>query len=138
MFIENVSTNTKSSSPSELSMLLQCIADLYAWEMENLSFMQTTTGRYIYHALARQAWFTENGNLEVPLKPLFLTQHFTEKALRIRIQEMVAQGWVEMLRSKGDNRTKCIVPTEKFLALLHAHAQMAQNCIRNKFLIIPR
>ena len=119
-------------------MLLHCIADLYSWEMENLSFMQTTTGRYIYHALTRQALLSEGNCLEVPLKPLFLTQHFTEKALRIRIQDMAAQGWVETVRSKGDNRTKCLVPTEKFMSLLHAHAQVAQNCFRNKFLIIPR
>lgn len=138
MWLETDKTSYKSdhSSP-ELSLLLGCISDLYNWEMENLPFMQTTTGRFIYHALAGQV-LSKGSSFEMPLKPLFLTQHFTEKALRIRIQEMAEQGLVETVRSKGDNRTKCLVPTEKFQELVHAHAQIAQNCLRNKFLVIPK
>ena len=122
---------------AELSALIKCLSALHAWELDNLPPMQTTTGRHLYYMVANRA-VAEQGQLDKSLKDLFTSSHFTERALRNRMQEMSEQGLFTTYQSSADGRNKHLIPTEQFYEHVFEHAQQIRRLLREAFLMIKR
>jgi hypothetical protein len=97
----------------QLAALVRFNAALHMWELDNLSHMQTTTGRHIYHVMAQKA-VDDQAPLDTSLKHLFSSHHFTERALRNRMQEMMQQNVFTINPSNADGRNKHLIPTKVF------------------------
>jgi len=67
--------------------LVSSLAELHAWELDNLPLLSTLTGRHLYFRMAEETFQPEVA-LTKALKDLFGGAHFTEKALRSRLREM--------------------------------------------------
>lgn len=122
---------------AELTALIKCMSALHAWELENLPFMQTTTGKHLYYMVAQRA-VAEKSQLDKSLKDLFTSSHFTERALRNRMQEMSEQELFTTYQSSADGRNKHLIPTEQFYEHVFEHAQQIRKLLRESFLLIKR
>jgi hypothetical protein len=122
---------------AELTALVKCMSALHSWELENMPFMETTTGRHLYYMVARRA-IAEQGQLDKSLKDLFTSPHFTERGLRNRMQEMSEQGIFTTYQSSADGRNKHLIPTEVFYEHVFKHAQQIRRLLRETFLLIKR
>lgn len=122
---------------NELKALVSIFAELHAWELANVPLLQTTTGQHLYHTIAQRA-VCENGQLERSLKDVFSTQHFTERALRNRMQDMSEQGLLVTHQATTDGRNKHLVPTEQFYEKVYEHAAFARKLLRKNFIVLPR
>lgn len=98
--------------------------------------MHTTTGRYVYYAIAKACVNHEEAG--VALKALFATNQFTERALRIRMQEMIDKGFLYIDRSDADARARVLMPTEIFISNVEQHANKAKELISENFYIISK
>jgi hypothetical protein len=121
----------------ELSAMVTNLAELHRWEMDNMAYMRTMTGRHLYFAAAQRA-VGERAQLERSLKELFSSPHLTEKALRNRMQDMLTEGLFLSQSSEQDNRSKHLIPTDKFFEIVHKHAEQTRKIFRNNFLIFPK
>lgn len=121
----------------ELSALVTNLAELHRWEMDNIPHMRTMTGRHLYFATAQRA-VGERAQLERSLKELLSSPHLTEKALRTRMQDMLADELFISMANTNDSRNKYLVPTERFYEYVYAHADQVRKIFKNNFLIIPK
>jgi hypothetical protein len=122
---------------SELSAVVADLAQLHRWELDNIPYMRTMTGRHLYFATAQRA-VGEHSQHERSLKELFSSPHLTEKALRTRMQDMLADDLFVSRASATDTRNKYLLPTEKFYELVYAHADQARKIFKSNFLMFRR
>lgn len=122
---------------AELTALIKCMSALHLWELENLPQMGTTTGRHLYYMVAHRA-IAEQSQFDKSLKDLFTSPHFTERALRNRMQEMSEQGLFTTYPSSSDGRNKHLIPTEMFYEHVFEHGQQIRRLLREAFLLIKR
>jgi len=125
---------------SELKLLedlLMTRAELHAWEQENIPLLKTSTGQHLYHTLVARSL---TGQLleDKSLKPIMANNFYTERALRLRIKEMLEDGLFEISISKHDYRSKSLVPTYKFNEVLKSHSEAVQRIFLRKFYLIAK
>jgi hypothetical protein len=121
----------------ELSAIVSDLAELHRWELDNIPYMRTMTGRHLYFATAQRA-VGDRSQLERSLKELFSSPHLTEKALRNRMQDMLADDLFVSMLNASDTRNKYLVPTEKFYECVHKHADQARKIFKSNFLMFRR
>lgn len=121
----------------ELSALVTNLAELHRWELDNIPHMRTMTGRHLFFATAQRA-VGERAQLEGSLKELLSSPHLTEKALRTRMQDMLADDLFISMANTNDSRNKYSVPTEKFYEYVYAHADHARKIFKNNFVMFSR
>ena len=117
--------------------LVSSMAELHQWELENHPMLLSLTGRHLYYRLAEES-VKNDQSMTRALKDFFGGMHFTEKALRTRIRQMEADGLIQAVTSQEDARSKHLVPTEKFNALITAHAEQVKKIFDKHFLLIEK
>ena len=55
---------------------------------------------------------------ELTLKSLFTGLPHSEMGMRYHLKRLISNGWIELLPSKNDKRSKLVIPTCKFLGQL--------------------
>jgi hypothetical protein len=121
----------------ELSAIVSDLAELHRWELDHMPYMRTMTGRHLYFATAQRA-VGDRSQLERSLKELFSSPHLTEKALRNRMQDMLADDLFVSTLNATDTRNKYLVPTEKFYEFVYTHADQARKIFKSNFLMFRR
>lgn len=122
---------------TDLAKIMTNLAELYEWEMENLPFFSSNTGRHIYFGLVRRS-MSPDAKLDSSLKDLFATTHFTDRALRNRMQAMVDDGWIETVNGLDDARMKFLMPNERFYKKVHEHGIQFKKIANKNFLIFEK
>lgn len=122
---------------TELAKIMTNLSELYAWEMENLPFFRSSTGRHIYFGLVRRS-MSPDAKLDASLKDLFATAHFTDRALRTRMQAMVDDGLVETVGGLEDARMKYLMPNEKFYKNIYDHGIKFKKIMNKDFLLLEK
>ncbi len=122
---------------TELAKIMTNLADLYDWEMNNLPFFGSTTGRHIYFGLVRRS-MSPDAKLDASLKELFATTHFTDRALRNRMQAMVDDGLIETVNGLEDARVKYLMPNERFYKKVYDHGTQFKKIINKNFLFFEK
>jgi hypothetical protein len=128
---------TIEQHPTDWWSLVISLAELHQWELENHPLLETLTGRHLYYRLAQESV----NNKYVPkraLKDVFGGMHFTEKALRTRMRHMERQGLIEAVTRPDDARSKLLIPTEKFNALMTQHAEQVKKIFDKHFFLIEK
>lgn len=125
------------SSLKQLQKFALCLADLHEWEMTQLPFLGTLTGRQLYFQMTQRA-FLDKALASKPMKAITSDARYTDKALRIRVGELEKEGYVLKIEAARDARTKCLIPTGKLIESMYLHANQAQHIFEKEFLLIQK
>jgi DNA-binding MarR family transcriptional regulator len=72
------------------------------------------------------------------LKNLVSDTGYTDKAIRSRLQKMEEDGYIELVQSDADTRSKYAVPTPLFQAAVYLHAEQMRRIFAKDFLLIEK
>ena len=128
--------STESGIQNGWSLVIS-LAELHQWELENHPLLMTLTGRHLYYRLAQESVKNEHV-LTRALKDVSGGMHFTEKALRTRMRQMEREGLIKAVPRPDDARSKQLIPTEKFNALMYQHAEQVKKIFDKHFLLIEK
>lgn len=128
---------TKQISTSQLTTIVSNLAELHEWELGNAPLLNTLTGRHLYFRIAKRA-VGDRELLSKALKDLMGGAGYTDKALRIRMREMEAEGYIASVNGSEDARSKYLMPTEKFYESIYLHADQVRKVFEKDFLMIEK
>ncbi|WP_310645196.1 hypothetical protein [Limnohabitans sp.] len=114
---------------------LFALAEIYEWEIQSHVAFQTVTGRALYFGIVR-AHLNGHQIDRTSLKQLVGSDIATERGVRLRMREFEKLGLVFIELNTVDKRTKRVLPTEQFVALMNAHASQAMLIFQRRFFII--
>ena len=121
----------------QLTAIVASLAELHEWELGHSPLLNTLTGRHLYFRIAQRA-VGDRSLLSKALKDLTGGSGYTEKALRIRMREMEADGYISSVNGEDDARSKCLMPTEKFYEAVNLHADQVRRIFEKDFLMIEK
>lgn len=129
--------NKQQLELQEYSKLILGIAELNNWEVNNMPFMSTMTGRLIYFLITNRI---SEGDFEIsnPIKELVGTSGYTSKAIRVRLNKMEEDGFVVMTKNSADSRSKYPKPTELFYAAMFLHARQVRHIFNKDFVLFEK
>jgi DNA-binding MarR family transcriptional regulator len=131
------SVNTKEMNTGQLTAIVANLAELHEWELDHSPMLSTLTGRHLYFRIAQRA-VGDRSLLSKALKDLMGGSGYTEKALRIRMREMEADGYIASVNGEDDARSKYLMPTEKFYEAIYIHADQVRRIFEKDFLMIEK
>jgi DNA-binding MarR family transcriptional regulator len=131
------SVNTKEMNTGQLTAIVANLAELHEWELDHCPLLSTLTGRHLYFRIAQRA-VGDRALLSKALKDLMGGSGYTEKALRIRMREMEAEGYIASVNGEDDARSKYLMPTEKFYEAIYIHADQVRRIFEKDFLMIEK
>ncbi len=105
--------------------LLRVMIQIREWEDGQLPALQTISGRYLYFRIA--ASHLQGSQASQHLK--VLQGGVTERAMRQRMREFEAMGLIQIEDNESDQRTKRVIPTEKFLQHLNQHLEFLKQIL---------
>lgn len=117
--------------------MLDILAELHEWELANLPVFQTTTGRHLYFAMIRELAGRPEGGSKA-LKELFGSSHFTVKAMRLRMQALLEEGYLQVQEGQKDGRVRHLVPTPAFEEAMAHHAQQVAKLVNRHFILVQK
>lgn len=129
--------NPKDMNTGQLTAIVASLAELHEWELGHSPLLNTLTGRHLYFRIAQRA-VGDRSLLSKALKDLTCGSGYTEKALRIRMREMEADGYIASVNGQEDARSKCLMPTEKFYEAVNLHADQVRRIFEKDFLMIEK
>ena len=139
LFIEEVDMHTPRELETVLK-ILNVLADIQKWELANIGFMGTVTGRQLYYGLVRSS-SVDHGNLNVGLmKNIYHSEHIgvTERGVRLAVRALESEGGGRVEQHEGDKRARKIVLTEKLQQQMVAHAQAVKQAFEKNYLLIQK
>jgi len=104
-----------------LTLIQSNLAELRAWEFENLPFFGTVTGSYLYHKIAERS-LAQREPINRSLKDLHYSSSVSERAIRLKLREFERDGLIESKSSEEDGRVRYLIPTEKFYEMVYQHS----------------
>lgn len=118
-------------------MLLQKYFALHEWELSKLPFFSTVVGRHVYVCIAREV-LAGNVEAETSLKKLLSTNHFTDRAIRLKIREMESMGYLMTEEGIDDRRLRSIRPTISLLNLIQEHSKYVDDAVLNQHYLVKK
>jgi hypothetical protein len=116
------------------SKLLRVMLQIRQWEIGNQSALRTRSGRDLYMRLAASLLEDQ----EKPKSLKYLQGQMTERSTRERIKDFHAQGLIDFVGHEADRRTKCAIPTKKFVTQLNEHLSYLRHLCEHEFLMIDK
>ncbi len=118
------------------SHLLQIICQLHDWENQHLELAHSQAGRYLYLNIAKQLQGKDEGATAL-LKGIYHNKDLSERALRYKLREFESEGLILFETSTADKRSKRILPSDKLVDAMQAHADELSRLLAQHFLIQP-
>jgi len=121
-----------SSDPSPLSSTwqgLKCLAEVHAWESQNLPFIRTASGRELYFQIVDRL-LDPGAEEHTQLKSF--SMHLTDRIMRTRIQAFVALGLLTVGPNASDLRSRSIMPTAKLMGIFQAHREQLWRAVAKR------
>ena len=116
------------------STLLRVMIQIREWEDSQLPELQTISGRYLYFRIA--ACYLQGVHSSQHLK--VFQGGVTERAMRQRMREFEAMDLIQMEDNESDQRTKRVIPTEKFLLHLNQHLEFLRRILSQNYLMFDK
>ena len=114
--------------------LLRVMIQMHDWENRQRQELQTLTGRELYYRIAEVCL----NDSQLPQQIKLFHSGSTERAIRLRMREFEELGLIDVSNNMSDQRTKCIVPTEKFLQHLNQHLDLLRIFCDRRFLMVEK
>lgn len=117
--------------------LLYVLARLSEWEADHLPMLGTGTGRHLYWSLADRCVLSGSSPM---VKELITANHITDRALRSRLREFSAQGFVSEAQAMAgaDKRVRSLRPSPEFRRYVAAHAAEFARLLNERFILVQR
>jgi hypothetical protein len=114
--------------------LLRVMIQIHDWENRQRQELQTLTGRELYFRIAEVCL----NDSQLPQQLKLFHGRSTERAMRQRMRGFKELGLINVSKNMSDQRTKCIVPTEKFLQHLNQHIDLLRFFCNRRFLMMEK
>lgn len=134
--ISNADMTKKHQNLSNSQRLLLILEELHRWELDNMTILHTMTGRHIYMTLAGMSFHA--GDEGVSLKSIKNNNHYTDKAIAIRLSKFQKMEMIQKFNIDFDGRTKIIIPQEKLHTLWEIHSDIFYKTINKYYTLIPK
>jgi hypothetical protein len=115
--------------------LLRILIEINQWEDNQGREFQTVSGRDLYFKIAATL-LDGSTDKKQPLK--LLSGRITDRATRNRIREFQELGFVEVVQSDLDTRSKRVVPTDKFVTRLNLHLYLFKQLCDLRYLMVEK
>ena len=119
------------------SDLLRVLAEAHEWEIEHHVALQTVLGRALYFGILH-AHLNGHRLDHTSLKQLVSPDVASDRGVRLRMREFEKLGLIYIELNAADKRTKRIIPTEKFIEQVNAHASQFMRLFQKRFIIIQK
>jgi hypothetical protein len=119
------------------SDLLCVLAEIHEWEIEHHVVFKTVLGRALYFGILH-AHLNGHRLDHTSLKQLVNPDVATDRGVRLRMREFEKIGLIYVELNTIDKRTKRIVPTEKLIELMNAHASQFMRLFQKRFIVIKK
>lgn len=98
--------------------------------------MSTIIGRHIYLCIVCE--LNANGEIDSAksLKKIFSHPTLTERAIRLKLRELEANGYLLTEFSRRDGRSRTLKLTQKFLDLIEEHNLILANSYKNSIVLL--
>jgi hypothetical protein len=114
--------------------LLRVMIQMHDWEDRQRQELQTLTGRELYFRIAEVCL----NDSQLPQQLKLFHGRSTERAIRQRMREFEELGLIDVSNNMSDQRTKCVVPTAKFLQHLNQHLDLLRFFCDRRFLMVEK
>jgi hypothetical protein len=114
--------------------LLRVMIQMHDWENRQRQELQTLTGRDLYFRIAEVCL----NDSQLPQQLKLFDGRSTERAIRQRMREFEELGLIDVSNNMSDQRTKCVLPTEKFLQHLNQHLDQLRFFCDRRFLMMEK
>lgn len=118
--------------------LMATLAEINHRETRLSPSLMSVVGRHVYFSIAKQEFSEVSGNLDSALKQVLQHTEYSDRAVRLKLREMEAEGLIELAIRDTDRRSRCLTPTEKLMKIYETHAELAQNSIVSNFYIVEK
>jgi hypothetical protein len=118
--------------------LMTALADVNQQEWALSSALSSVVGRHVYFCIARQVWSTTAEAMDPALKQLLQHPVYSDRAVRLKLREMEAEGLIAMDVRDLDRRSRSLMPTDRLLEIYEAHAERAHNCFGQNFYLVEK
>lgn len=95
----------------KLLIYLNTQKDLHVWEKNNLPTANTNAGYELFIYISITAIQSE----EIRLKNIYHSLSYSEKTLRLLLNDLKENGWIKEIKKVNDMRYRGVIPTQKFL-----------------------
>ena len=124
-----------ANSRAESLALFSILSHLYHWEVEQTELLRSTTGRHLYFSIGQR---TLVSGMSPTVKEVITTNHLTDRALRMRLSQLVDEGLLRPGAGRGDARTRSIQPSEAFENLMLDHLDTFRKLVNSQFMLIEK
>ena len=121
---------------NNIQRMLFILEEMHQWELENMGILRTMTGRHVYLSLASKSFNQESSGIN--LKSIKNNNHYTDKAISIRLEKLQKMNVIRKFKINDDARTKIITPEEKLHALWETHSDAFYRIISKYYTLIPK
>ena len=98
--------------------------------------MGTIIGRHVYLCIISELHPDGKISESKSLKQVFSHPSFTDRAIRLKLRELEAEGYISMEINASDGRTRSIRVTDKFMKQVEQHNALLQATYKEQFLVI--
>lgn len=118
--------------------LMAVLADVNQQEFALSSAFSSVVARHVYFCLARQVWSPTDGAVDPALKQVLQHPSYSERAVRLKLREMEAEGLIALDVRDLDRRSRSIMPTDRLMDIYQAHAERAHTSFCKKFYLVEK
>jgi hypothetical protein len=120
----------------------QCLTqvlDVYDWELQHLPFVCSVVGRHVYSCIAKNV-LSHHGDphFDSSLKRLFSSNHFTDRAIRLKLRELECQGYISTFSGSLDARARSLMPSKKLLELIDMHSVKTHQVLSRDYYFVRK
>jgi len=115
--------------------LFSVLSNLYHYEVEQNDLLRSTTGRHLYFSIGQRALVS---GMSPTVKEVITTNHLTDRALRMRLSQLVDEGLLQPCAGRGDARTRSLQPSVAFENLMLDHLDMFRKLVNSQFMLIEK
>jgi len=125
------------TSKVEYVEFIACMQSVHQWETSKNPLLSTIVGRHIYICIISE--IEQNYPTKIlskSLKQIFTHPTLTDKAIRLKLRDLEAKGYIKTEVNDFDARAKRILVTDKFVALMNEHKKVVTDSYRNVLLLL--
>jgi hypothetical protein len=126
----NMNTNVEKENLAEAVALFSALADLYRWEVDRSSIFTNATGRHLYYTVGQRCIVS---GMCPTIKEVINATHLTDRGLRIRLSDLVKNGYLISENGVLDSRTKSLYMGDSFEKMIFEHLAQFKKILNSNF-----
>jgi hypothetical protein len=126
---------SSANASAERVALFSILSSLHQWEVEQAELLRSTTGRHLYFSIGQRALVS---GMSPTVKEVITANHITDRALRLRLVELIDKGYLSHGAGQSDARTRSLHPSVAFEGLVSDHLEAFRKLVNTQFMLIGK